>query len=248
MKILGVIPARYGSSRFEGKPLALINGKPMIEWVYKRALKSNVDRLIIATDDLRIYEKVEEFGGEVMMTSKKHKTGTDRIIEVAKKWSEYDVIINIQGDEPLIEPDMINQLIIPFLEDNTLKMATLKHEILNEKNIDNPNVVKVITDKDGYAIYFSRSPIPYNRDRKKIKYYRHIGIYGYNREFLLKYKKLEKSLLEDIESLEQLRALENGYKIKVEITDFDVRGVDTPEDLHEVEKILDTSEGFDNRN
>ncbi|BDU50320.1 3-deoxy-manno-octulosonate cytidylyltransferase [Haliovirga abyssi] len=238
MKILGVIPARYGSSRFEGKPLALINGKTMIEWVYKRALKSNVDKLIVATDDMRIYDKVKEFGGDVMMTSNSHKTGTDRIIEVAKEWNEYDVIINIQGDEPLIEVEMINQLIVPFVENSKLKMATLKHEISNKNNIVNPNIVKVITDKNGYALYFSRTPIPYNRDKKDAKYYRHIGIYGYNRQFLLNYNNLEKSVLEEMESLEQLRALENGYKIKVETTNFDVRGVDTPEDLHEVERII----------
>lgn len=237
MKVLGVIPARYGSTRFEGKPLADINGHTMIEWVYKRALKSNYDKIVVATDDKRVYDMAVSFSGEVLMT-KKHETGTDRIAEVAEKMKEYDIVVNIQGDEPLIEPEMLNSLIEPFKSNKEIVMSTMQHKIDKKEEIVNPNIVKVITDKNGFAIYFSRSPIPYPRNEKESFYYRHIGIYAYRREFLLKYAAMEQTLLEKTESLEQLRVIENGYKIKVVNTEFSVIGVDTTEDLKEVCRFI----------
>ncbi|MGM0507706.1 MAG: 3-deoxy-manno-octulosonate cytidylyltransferase [Fusobacteriota bacterium] len=237
MKSLGIIPARYGSTRFEGKPLAKIDGFPMIEWVYRRSLKSKLDRVIVATDDKRILNAVLDFGGEAMLTGKDHKTGTDRINEVAKKFKDYKIILNIQGDEPLIYPEMINDLLDGMNESKVL-MGSLKHKINSKKDIENPNIVKVITDKNGNALYFSRSQIPYNRGNEDIDYYKHIGIYGYKRKFLLNYNKMEPTKLEKSESLEQLRVLENGYDIKMIESEYEVIGVDTPEDLHEVKRII----------
>ena len=237
MKSIGVIPARYGSTRFEGKPLAEINTKPMIEWVYKRALKSKLDKVVIATDDARIFNAVKNFGGEAILTSACHKSGTDRIAEVVKKESGYDVVINIQGDEPLIEPRLINELIESF-EDESVDMSTFKMKIEDEDELCNPNAVKVVTDKSGFALYFSRSPIPYNRIDRVINYYRHIGIYGYRTSFLMEFSNLPATFLEETESLEQLRALENGYKIKVLETQFSPKGVDTIEDLEEIREYV----------
>lgn len=234
MKFLGVIPARYGSSRFEGKPLEIILGKPMIEWVYKRAVKSKLDKVVVATDDKRIEKAVKRFGGEVIMTSKKHETGTDRIAEVAEKYSNYDVIINIQGDEPLIKGDLINSLIEPFVTEKELKMATLKYKLDSMVEVDNVNNVKVVTDRNDYAIYFSRSPIPFPRNYTKNVYYKHIGIYGYKRDFVIEFASMKQTPLELSESLEQLRVIENGHKIKVLETKEKILGVDTPEDLIKV--------------
>ena len=237
MKFLGVIPARYGSTRLEGKPLKNIGGHSMIEWVYKRAQKSNLDKIIVATDDERVFQAVTSFGGEAVMTSKDHQTGTDRIAEVASKY-DYDVIINIQGDEPLIEADMINSLMTPFIQEPELKMATLKHKISSYEEVENPNNVKVICDKNDYAIYFSRSPIPYPRTLDLKNYYKHVGIYAYKSNFVVEYSKMQQTQLEKSESLEQLRVLENGYKIKVLETPFKIIGVDTQEDLDLVNKIV----------
>ncbi len=237
MKFLGVIPARYGSTRLEGKPLKNIGGHSMIEWVYKRAQKSNLDKVIVATDDERVFQAVTSFGGEAVMTSKDHQTGTDRIAEVASKY-DYDVIINIQGDEPLIEADMINSLMTPFIQEPELKMATLKHKISIYEEVENPNNVKVICDKNDYAIYFSRSPIPYPRTLDLKNYYKHVGIYAYKSNFVVEYSKMQQTPLEKSESLEQLRVLENGYKIKVLETPFKIIGVDTQEDLDLVNKIV----------
>ena len=237
MKFLGVIPARYGSTRLEGKPLKNIGGHSMIEWVYKRAQKSNLDKIIVATDDERVFQAVTSFGGEAVMTSKDHQTGTDRIAEVASKY-DYDVIINIQGDEPLIEADMINSLMTPFIQEPELKMATLKHKISSYEEVENPNNVKVICDKNDYAIYFSRSPIPYPRTLDLKNYYKHVGIYAYKSNFVVEYSKMQQTPLEKSESLEQLRVLENGYKIKVLETPFKIIGVDTQEDLDLVNKIV----------
>lgn len=234
MKFLGVIPARYGSTRFEGKPLEIIHGKTMIEWVYKRSLSSKLDKVVVATDDDRIAEVVKAFGGEVILTSRDHETGTDRIAEVAKVYKEFDVIINVQGDEPLIESSMINSLITPFLEEPELKMATLKYKLDNMEDVNNPNIVKVICDKNDYAIYFSRNPIPFPRKLDISNYYKHIGVYAYKRDFVLDYAKMPQTPLEISESLEQLRVLENGYRIKVLETKHKVLGVDTPEDLIKV--------------
>ncbi len=238
MKFLGVIPARYGSTRFQGKPLELIDGKPMIEWVYKRSLLSKLDKVVVATDHESIKKVVEDFGGEVIMTSENHETGTDRIAEVANHYKDYEVIINVQGDEPLINPDMIDSLIKPFVEDNKLQMATLKYKLDDLEEIDNPNNVKVICDKDDFAIYFSRCPIPFRRNLNMDVYYKHVGVYGYKRDFVIAYAKMPQTPIEKSESLEQLRVLENGYKIKVVETDHKILGVDTVEDLKKVNDFV----------
>lgn len=234
MKFLGVIPARYESSRLPKKPLKDICGYPMIEWVYKRALKSNLDKVIVATDSKEVYEAVKKFGGDVILTREDHLNGTSRIAEVCEKITDFDVIINIQGDEPLIEKDMINSLIDSFKVEKDLKMSTLKHKLHSWEDIENPNFVKVVTDKNDYAIYFSRSVIPYPRNKNIENYFKHVGIYGYKRDFVLDYFKMESTPLENSESLEQLRVLENGYKIKVLETNFEVIGVDTQEELEKV--------------
>ncbi|WP_297596899.1 3-deoxy-manno-octulosonate cytidylyltransferase [uncultured Cetobacterium sp.] len=234
MKFLGVIPARYESTRLPKKPLKDICGHPMIEWVYKRALKSNLDRVVVATDSKEVYEAVKKFGGDVVLTSKNHLNGTSRIAEVCQNIKDYDVVINIQGDEPLIEAEMINALIDSFEKEKELKMSTLKHKLIKKEDIENPNFVKVVTDKNDYAIYFSRSVIPYPRNENLDLYYKHVGIYGYKRDFVLEYSQLESTPLENSESLEQLRVLENGYKIKVLETKFEVIGVDTQDELDKV--------------
>ncbi|MCQ8212432.1 3-deoxy-manno-octulosonate cytidylyltransferase [Cetobacterium somerae] len=244
MKFLGVIPARYESTRLPKKPLKDICGHSMIEWVYKRAMKSNLDKVIIATDSHEVFNEVKSFGGEVILTDKNHSNGTSRIAEVCEKITDYDVIINVQGDEPLIEPDMINSLIDIFKKEHDLKMGTLKHKLHRKEDIENPNFVKVITDKNDYAIYFSRSVIPYPRNENLDIYFKHVGIYGYKRDFVLEYSKLESTPLENSESLEQLRVLENGYKIKVLETPFEIIGVDTQEELEKVRKYI-TEKGIE---
>ncbi len=243
MKIIAIIPSRYGSTRFPGKPLALICGKPMIEWVYNNVKKvKRIDDVYVATDDERIYDCVTGFGGKALMTSDKHTCGTDRLAECAEilKLDDEDIVLNIQGDEPTIREEMINDLIATF-DDPEVYMGTLKKEITEEGEIENPNVVKVINDLNGNAIYFSRYTIPYVRDEKNkalVKHYKHIGAYGYKKWFLMKYSNTPKSGLEISESLEQLRVLENGYKIKVNETKYQTVGVDTPEQIAEVEKLI----------
>ena len=247
MKFIGIIPARYSSTRLEGKPLKNIEGHTMIEWVYKRALSSKLDSVVVATDDSKIYDEVIRFGGKVILTSTKHENGTSRIAEVCEKMNkekqieekiEEEVIINIQGDEPLIEPEMINLLIDAFKSEENLLMGTLKHRIKTMEDIENPNCVKVVTDKNDYAIYFSRSPIPYPRVMNLENYYKHVGIYGYKKEFVTEYSKMISTPLENSESLEQLRVLENGFKIKVLETLYMIQGVDTQEDLEKVRKYI----------
>ena len=238
MKAICVIPARYASTRLPGKPLRLIAGVPMICRVYDRASKAKfIDKAIVATDDERIFKAVKEYGGDVMMTRADHPTGTDRLAEVAAAFNDVDLIVNVQGDEPLIEPSLIDNLISLFNDDADLQMATIATELKKEEEINNPNNVKVISDLNGYALYFSRSVIPYPRNVGKSKVYKHIGIYAYRREFLLKYAKMSPTPLEKTESLEQLRALENGYKIKVLHSDNQFVGVDTEEDLQLVNEI-----------
>ena len=240
MKILGVIPARYASTRFEGKPLKDINGHTMIEWVYKRAENADIDKLVVATDDERIFNTVKNFGGNAVMTSKEHENGTSRIIEVINtpEYNDFDFIINIQGDEPLIDIKSINLLADNYRKEKS-EIVTLKKEFNKNENIENPNIVKVITDFNDNAIYFSRSVIPYERNSvENFKYYKHIGIYGYTSKFLNELKNLKEGILEKIESLEQLRFIENGYKIKVLETVSEVIGVDTEEDLKEVIKYI----------
>lgn len=238
MKFLGVIPSRYASTRLEGKPLKDICGHTMVEWVYKRALKSKLDGVVVATDDERIVDEVKSFGGNVILTRKDHINGTSRIAEVCETYTDYDVIVNIQGDEPLIEPDMINSIIDSFIEDNTIPMSTLKYKLTDMTEIENPNAVKVVTDKNDFAIYFSRSVIPYPRNLNMDNYYKHVGIYGYKRDFVMEYAKMESTPLELSESLEQLRVLENGYKIKVLETPYKIIGVDTQEELERVREYI----------
>ena len=238
MQILCVIPARYASTRLPGKPLRDIAGKPMICRVYERASRAKcLAKTLVATDDERIYEAVVAGGGEAMMTAKEHPTGTDRLAEVAGAYPAMDLIINVQGDEPLIEPALIDELAAAFEADAGLQMATVMTEIKDEDERRNPNNVKVVTDKNGYALYFSRSLLPYPRQDIGAPVYKHIGIYAYKRDFLLAYAKMAPTPLERTESLEQLRALENGYSIKVLKTDCRFVGVDTEEDLVEVNRI-----------
>jgi len=239
MKVLGVIPARYGSTRFEGKALADILGKPMIQRVYERAINTKtVNELTVATDDQRIFDTVKSFGGNVVMTSQ-HPTGTDRIAEVARN-SNADIIVNIQGDEPLIEPAMIDEAVQPLLDDNRIDLGTLVHRIKSEDEYRNPNVVKVIIDKSGFAMYFSRSPIPYIRSGVwgNTIIYRHVGLYVYRTYALLDFAQTPSTPFETSEGLEQLRFLENGYRMKVVETQYKSIGVDTPSDLENVKKIL----------
>ena len=237
MKVLCIIPARYASTRLPGKPLREIAGKPMIVRVYERALQARfVQDVVVATDDERIRTVVEAHGGHAVMTGADHATGTDRLAEVAEKMTDYDLIINVQGDEPLIEPSVIDALVEPFLADDRLAMATAKTEITDEEEQENPNNVKVITDKSGNALYFSRARIPYARV-PGAKVYKHIGIYAYRRDFLLAYARMAQTPLELSESLEQLRALENGYRIRVVETDAVFIGVDTEEDLAAVNEV-----------
>lgn len=238
MKFLGVIPSRYASTRLEGKPLKDICGHTMVEWVYKRASKSKLDGVVVATDDERIVDEVKSFGGNVILTRKDHINGTSRIAEVCETYIDYDVIVNIQGDEPLIEPDMINSIIDSFIEDNTIPMSTLKYKLTDMTEIENPNAVKVVTDKNDFAIYFSRSVIPYPRNLNMDNYYKHVGIYGYKRDFVMEYAKMESTPLELSESLEQLRVLENGYNIKVLETPYKIIGVDTQEELERVREYI----------
>lgn len=242
MKVIAIIPARYGSTRLPGKPLKLIAGKPMIEHVYMRAKKSKyLSDVIVATDDQRIKEKVEAFGGKAIMTSPNHQTGTDRLVEAigCLDLEHDDIVVNIQGDEPLLEPEMVDELVKPLLDDKNLLMSTLKHRIKDLKEIANPDVVKVVTDKNGFALYFSRYPVPYNRTDFAATYYKHIGLYAYRKDFLLKYADMKQTPLEQAESLEQLRVLENGYKITVIETRFETVSVDSQADLEQVDKILE---------
>ncbi|MBO6293553.1 MAG: 3-deoxy-manno-octulosonate cytidylyltransferase [Selenomonas sp.] len=237
MKVLCVIPARYASTRLPGKPLKDIAGKPMVVRVYERASQAGlVNETLVATDDERIKTAVEAAGGKAMLTRADHATGTDRLAEVAEAYPDVDLIVNVQGDEPLIEPGLIDQLAGLFANEPDLKMATVKTEMKDEAEQKNPNNVKVVCDKAGYALYFSRSLMPYPR-KGGCPVYKHIGIYAYRRDFLLHYAKMEPTPLEQAESLEQLRALENGYRIKVVETKAKFVGVDTVEDLERVNEI-----------
>ncbi|TGN20473.1 3-deoxy-manno-octulosonate cytidylyltransferase [Leptospira idonii] len=230
-KILGVIPARFASTRFPGKPLALIGSKPMIEWTYSHSKQAkSLDRLVVATDDSRIKEAVLSFGGEVVMTREDHETGTDRIIEVASLFPEYDVIVNIQGDEPGIESELIEGVADLKLKHPDWEMTTAAVRFSDTEDPKDPNRVKVVFDRLSRAAYFSRSPIPASF-KKDAEYFRHLGIYCYERSFLLNYNSLPKSDWETVESLEQLRALQNGNTIGVFLANKANLGVDSPGDL-----------------
>jgi 3-deoxy-manno-octulosonate cytidylyltransferase (CMP-KDO synthetase) len=242
MKIFGFIPARYQSTRFPGKPLVPIAGTPMIQRVYERALLCpELFDVYVATDDERISECVQGFGGKVVMTKKDHQSGTDRISEAALKTGleKRDIIINIQGDQPLFDPSVVSLLVQPLVEDESVHMSTLKWKMTDDSHILNPNHVKVVTDNQGLAIYFSRCPIPYFRDSRSGNYYKHLGFYGYRMDFLVKFTGLSHGILESAEKLEQLRALEHGFKIKVMETSFNSVEVDVPEDIETAEKLLE---------
>ena len=237
MRAIGVIPARYGSTRFPGKPLANILGKPMIQHVWERASRAKtLEKVIIATDDERILKKAKEFGAEAVLTSPSLSSGTERVAEAAKDL-EVDIVANVQGDEPLIEPQAIDEAIKSLINNPKIPMATLAYRMIKKKEIEDPNVVKVVFDKDNFALYFSRSPIPFSKEYRS-PFYKHLGLYIYRKEFLLKLAKMDPSSLEKIEGLEQLRVLENDYRIKVVETEYDSVGVDTPEDLERVKALL----------
>lgn len=235
VSVIGVIPARYKSLRLPGKPLIPINGKPLIQRVYENASKSKyLDKLLVATDDKRILNLVKDFGGEAKLTSKRHKTGTDRVAEAVKNINA-EIVLNIQCDEAFLNPKMIDELIFLMKKDKNILMGTLASKIKDKKFLTDPNLVKVVIDKNNYALYFSRYPIPYQRtDGYQIKnhnYYEHIGIYAFRKIFLEKFSKLPQTPLEKSERLEQLRALENGYKIKVVITKYNSFSLNTYADL-----------------
>ncbi len=237
MRAVGVIPARYASSRFPGKPLADLRGRPLVQHVYERARRSKtLARVVVATDDLRIRDAVVAFGGEVQLTGLHHPSGTDRVAEVAASLS-CEIVVNIQGDEPLIEPPMIDEAVSPFFVESDLIMGTVCRRLEKEEEWQSPHVVKVVRDRRGFALYFSRTPIPYARVQGRHSYYKHIGLYVYRREFLLTLASLAPTPLEETEQLEQLRALEYGYAIKVVETKYDSIGVDTPEDLERITRI-----------
>lgn len=239
-KIVVIIPARYRSTRFEGKSLAEIDGKPMIFYVYQGCKKAKcANDVIVATDDERIKNAVEKFNGKAVMTSKECKNGTERVAEVAKS-IDADIIVNVQGDEPLISPKAIEQAVMPLIEDESIRMSTLMTKLTKEAEHNDTNIVKVVADKEGFALYFSRSLIPYPRKKEHLKVYRHIGIYVYRKDFLLELADMQQTALEQIECLEQLRVLENGFKIKVIETNYDSISVDTPKDLDVVKKIIDS--------
>ena len=241
MQAIGVIPARWASTRFEGKVLAKINGRPMIEHVWQRSRQSRLlKEVIIACDDERIAKAARAFGAKAVLTSRDHASGTDRVAEAAANVTA-EIIVNIQGDEPLIRPGIIDDLVTALTTDPACVVATVIKTIRGEDEAGNPNVVKVVVDAQGNALYFSRSAIPYDRDKAgtdKVWYYKHLGIYAYRKDFLLKFRNMPRSPLEQAEQLEQLRALEAGVKIKTVLTDIETIGVDTPEDLARVEKIL----------
>ncbi|MEK6646399.1 MAG: 3-deoxy-manno-octulosonate cytidylyltransferase [Candidatus Firestonebacteria bacterium] len=257
MKIFGVIPARFASERFPGKMLADICGKPMIQHVYERSKKTKLlNDIFVATDAKQIYNVVKSFGGNVVMTSKRHKSGTDRIAEAVKNL-DVDIVANIPGDEPLIMSEMIDKAISPMIKDMSIVMSTLANVVEKKSELLNPNTAKIVLDKNNFALYFSRLPIPYLRDAPKdplreftyapvrlrrtvrgFTFYKHIGVYVYTKKFLLAFTKMKQSSLEIAEKLEQLRVLENGYKIKVVKTKYKSIPVDILEDLERVKRLI----------
>jgi 3-deoxy-manno-octulosonate cytidylyltransferase (CMP-KDO synthetase) len=244
-RVVVIIPARYESTRLPGKPLADLHGQPMIQHVYERARRANaVERVIVATDDERIRAAVDRFGGDVVMTGRTHRSGTDRIAEVAATL-DAEVVVNVQGDLPLLDPAMIDAAVAPLQADSGLPMATIRTAIRSRDELDNPNVVKVVTDRDGYALYFSRSPLPFHRDGDPVGAplgYKHIGLYAYRRDFLLTFAQLPPTPLEQAEQLEQLRALERGFRIRVaEIVAPASVEVDTPADLERARAVLEAT-------
>jgi 3-deoxy-manno-octulosonate cytidylyltransferase (CMP-KDO synthetase) len=249
MKIAVIIPSRYGSTRFEGKPLALIDGKPMIEWVYRQARKAgHVTDVAVATDDPRISEAVERFGGRAILTSSEARSGTDRVGEAAEimALAPEDIVVNVQGDQPLIDYRCLDDVIRPLVSEPGIEMSTLAYKIVDEQEITNPKDVKVTFDRKGFALYFSRAPIPFPRDPEpRFDTYKHLGVYAYSRRFLDIFRNLAPGTLEGIEKLEQLRAMEHGYRIRVVVTPYDSPEVDLPEDIPRIETLLRKQGGAD---
>jgi 3-deoxy-manno-octulosonate cytidylyltransferase (CMP-KDO synthetase) len=242
MNVVCIIPCRYESSRFPGKPLADLCGKPMIQHVYERVVRSSlVSQVAVATDDERIFRAVTGFGGQAIMTASVHRSGTDRLAEAASLLGldNHDIVVNIQGDQPLFDPVQIDEVVKPLLDDPSIPMSTLIYKIIRDEEITHPNAVKTVFDHEGFALYFSRATVPYVRDRgNRADYYKHHGIYAYRRHFLDTFTRLPEGILERFESLEQLRALEYGYKIKVVVTVHDSVEVDTPQELARVRELL----------
>jgi 3-deoxy-manno-octulosonate cytidylyltransferase (CMP-KDO synthetase) len=250
MPAIVIIPSRFSSTRFPGKALYPLFGKPIIRHVYERTVKASLaEQVFVATDDKRIFDTVEEFGGKAIMTSEAHQSGTDRIAEAVVsleasglRLRDKDIIVNVQGDEPMIEPEMVDD-VIRLMDDDKASIGTLAKRIDDTEEINDPNVVKVVFDTAGFALYFSRAPIPYHRDSHESgrSFYKHVGIYAYRKDVLLSFLKMPQTRLEGLEKLEQLRALENGFKIKVRETLVETVGVDTPADMERVEKCLSLS-------
>ncbi|MBL7071159.1 MAG: 3-deoxy-manno-octulosonate cytidylyltransferase [Candidatus Omnitrophica bacterium] len=238
MKIIGIIPARFQSTRFAGKVLADLGGKPVVRHVWESAKRSKMlDDLVIAADDERIIKEAQGFDAKVVYTSPDQPSGTDRLAEVVNPM-DVDIVINIQGDEPMVRPEMIDELARAILDEKNIKIATLAKKMDWTEEIRNPNTVKVVIDKNGFALYFSRSVIPYRRFETTPVFYKHLGLYAYTKDFLFEFVNLPKSNLEMTEGLEQLRALESGYRIKVVETKFDTIGIDTPEDLEKARQVM----------
>ena len=247
IEAIGVIPARYSSTRFEGKVLADLGGKPVVQHVWEKASQAkSLNDLIIATDDQRVADVVKGFGAKVVLTSIDQPSGTDRLAEVVNP-IDVKIIVNIQGDEPFVHPTMIDELVRTLLEDKDICMATVVKKITKKEELMDPNVVKVVIDRQGNALYFSRSPIPFEKGGLSKVFYKHLGIYAYTKDFLFTFTHLPKSNLEMAESLEQLRVLENNYKIRTIETNFDTVGIDTPEDLERAKVILTEDAGADEK-
>ena len=243
-KSAGIIPARWRSKRFPGKPLHLIAGKPLLQRVWERCRQAkNLDSVIIATDDMRIAEAAFDWGAEVALTSPRHQSGTDRVAEVVRNAKQFAFVINIQGDEPLIDPHLIDRLVEKFHSDRKIDIVTAAHSFENSADASSPHQVKVVVDAAGRALYFSRAAIPFPRNPSKIRYLRHQGIYGFRRDALLQFVKWKRGPLERAESLEQLRALENGVNVHVLLTKHGSPGVDTPADAEALEQKLARAKG-----
>ena len=243
-KAVGIIPARWSSTRFPGKPLHLITGKPLLRRVWQRCRQAkNLDSVIIATDDMRIAEAAFDWGAEVALTSPRHQSGTDRVAEVVRNAKQFAFIINIQGDEPLIDPHLVDRLVEKLRSDRKIDIVTAAHPFQNPAEASSPHQVKVVVDATGRALYFSRAAIPFPRNSSKIRYLRHQGIYGFRRDALLQFVKWKRGPLERAESLEQLRALENGVNVHVLLTRHGTPGVDTPTDAEALERKLARAKG-----
>lgn len=235
-----IIPARYSSKRLNAKPLIEVNEKPIIQWVWEKAkLVKSADMVIIATDNQEIYDAAKGFGADVEMTSEHHQSGSDRIVEVASKYPDMEYIVNLQGDEPMINPDCVEEVIKQIKENEAADIATLVTFVRADDDLDDPNMVKCIFDYEGYALYFSRSKIPYERNYDEATFYKHIGLYAYKRDSLFKMSELKQAEIEKAESLEQLRALYYGMKIKTSVVDYDSIGIDTIEDLNAFKKLVE---------